>query len=188
MGTQTELPRYYVKEAAFIAGELRDPGTVLKWGGGYGPHLEPLNDAARAVAEAWYEEEFTYKIDDPSNPGQKLTIKHKPRADLRPVEMGGSVGGPEPTFELENLPQRGTPQTDLSLAQLGMRKGTDQRPGPAKNAVIPAEFYKASAEGPPAEAPIEDLSGAGLEVEIKAPPPTVGGVAQTTITKKLGAR
>lgn len=47
----TEVPQYQLTEKAFLNDKLYEPGEVIYWKDPPGPHMLPLNDAARAQVE-----------------------------------------------------------------------------------------------------------------------------------------
>ena len=163
-----ELPRYYLHADCFFEPHLVLKGSVVSTTAPPNQFMQPLNDAARVATEGFYDEEFSYIVDDPTAPNKKITIKHKPRADLRPVER---PSGTRHTTTVEHLPSRAT-LAGQSLAEINTIRTAaplSQRPGPATESVVPAQFMEAG--GGRMSGLTETASGEVLKIDQPAPPP-----------------
>lgn len=74
-----ETPKYRVREPCFIAPHYLRAGAIIYATGEAASHLEPLNEAAKAKMEEWYEKEYDV-VDDKGN-----TKKVKLNAGKRPA-------------------------------------------------------------------------------------------------------
>lgn len=122
-----EIPTYRIVDpkGAFIEPQLVAAGSVIRYNGPPGPHLEPINDAARERMEAWYEEEYD-EIDDK---GKKTGQKVKPHARYR---MAPPSETPATLYGVEVLAEAIPMEKVQSLAEIMAAKtSTNQRPGPA---------------------------------------------------------
>lgn len=137
--SQQALPEYQLLQKAFFEPELLEPGTIVIFEGLPGPHLLPLNDAAKAKMEEFYSferEEVDSKTRQPTGkmerPREKLRLTQSNPAPFTPATV---VARPAQVNALEVQ----------SLAEIAAaRKSTDQRPGPApipktEPVVIPAK-------------------------------------------------
>lgn len=122
----TEVPEYQVVQRSFFEPNILEPGTRILYEGTPGNHLQPLNDAARAKMDEFYEAEFPEM--DPKT-GQKTGKMIKPRQILRPVAYTPAELS---KVTVTALPPEPSLHTDIkSLAELqASRKATDQRPPP----------------------------------------------------------
>lgn len=127
MAPADDTPLYRVLTQSFFAPDTVEPGTVIGFTGTPGAHLEPLNDAARARMEDWYNEEVDEldpRTRDPT--GRKL----KPHAKFR---FGGAQApSVEPVMSVVSLPAPDAEENKIqTLAQMAAaKKATDQRPPP----------------------------------------------------------
>ncbi len=121
----TEVPQYRVLEEAFFAPDLIPVGSIIATDACPGPHLEPWNDAAKARMEAWYNEEFD-EIDPKTR--DKTGKKIKPHAVHRRAEY---VAADQQTATVIEAPEVGD-GGGKTLAELAVRKPTDQRPPPSR--------------------------------------------------------
>lgn len=127
MTIDPEVPEYRVLQTVFIAPHIIFAGSRIATF--MEPHngLAPLNDSARAALERWYDKECDELDEKFKKTGKKLT----PNAQFRPLSSTGEVAQPDqPEFTLLALPPKDMPGK-LSLAEIGIRPSTDQRPGPA---------------------------------------------------------
>ncbi len=126
-----EMPQYRLLEPAFFAPDLLDPGTIIATNAPPGPHMEPWNEAAKARMEAWLSEEHD-EIDPKTL--EKTGKKYRPHAKYRRAEYTPSAQ--QTAFVVEEAEENAP--VGQTLAELQMRRPTDQRPGPA------VRFKKAS--------------------------------------------
>lgn len=147
-------PRYRLLADAFFAPDLVYAGSIIETYAPPGSHMEALNEEAREALELFYDEEFEFVITDPQ--GEKRTIKHRPRQDLRP--QPSAPGNAHSVTLLKGPDAAGG--NGLTLANLAAQKrNTDQRPGPEPaRAPVPAEFLE------PVEGPGQDLEPSAIAV------------------------
>ncbi len=157
-------PVYRLLEEAFFAPDLIPPGTEFEFTGAPAPAFLPLNDAARKRMDAWYEEEHPAADRDGNpipgkmwRPHAKYRIGHNSTpAEERHLRI---LSMPTP----EDQPQIQT----LAETMAGLKKNTDQRPGPAQ------EFRDRKEEDGPASLPTNTLAGEGeaaVKIVAAAPP------------------
>jgi len=85
-----QIPQYRLLADRFFEPDLVGKGSIIEYDGVPDEKMEPLNDAARAALDAWFEEEFPL-IDEKT--GQRVRehtgefALHKPRASLRPLDQ-----------------------------------------------------------------------------------------------------
>lgn len=121
------LPRYRVLQNCFIEPHFLYEGSVIDFGGPPGPHLYPLNAAAREKLELWYAEEH----DEVDKDGKKTGAKVTPHEAYRFLAAQPSQAE---TYDMSLV--RGPPKAGdhLSMAEAqAMRPNSmgDQRPPPA---------------------------------------------------------
>lgn len=136
-----EAPQYRVLHETFIAPFKIKPGSIIETHSSPGPHLDPLNDAARAKFELWLNEEY-----DETNErtGEKTGHKVRPHLKYRPVEY---VASDAAEVRIVAEPPKETPGSlDISLAAAQYMSATPwARPGPANpptdksGSVLPAQ-------------------------------------------------
>lgn len=124
--TPAEVPEYELTRQAFFEPNRLEAGTRIRYRGIPGDHMVPLNAAARAKMEEFYEAEFPEL--DPKT-GEKTGRTIKPRQILRPAEY---IGGEAYQVEVTAVPSEASLHTNVStLAEMAVAKrATDQRPGP----------------------------------------------------------
>ncbi len=135
-----QKPRYRCLEDSFFPPILVPKGSIISTSITPGPHLEPINAAAHAAMEKFYAAEFTYKVKDP-NGGEDIIRTYRPREELRLASIQQNAEPEDTSVEILAPPAK-LSSTDRTLAEMGQRSNTDQRPGPVKVAPIPAEFLE----------------------------------------------
>lgn len=118
---QADIPKYKVLEPTFIAPHLIQPGKIILYDGEPGPHLEPLNQPAQDMMDAYY--------------------KAKPEASINPVSqlpltMGAAVvptvhvvgeAAADPILSFVDMAANGapgaTPSRVMTLAEAQLRGG-----------------------------------------------------------------
>lgn len=144
----TEVPQYRVLQRSFFAPDMVEAGSIIRYRGNPGNHLEPLNDSARAAMEEWY----SVEMEELNEKGQKTGQKVRPRELLRarPYES-----------RLNHVPEViAVPKKEnvvvKTLAELSVeKKATEVRPPPM---AVPS----------PAET---EPTALGLQIEKAAAPP-----------------
>lgn len=122
----TEVPEYELTRQAFFEPERLEAGTRIRYHGVPGDHMVPLNDAARAKMEEFYEAEFP-ELD--AKTGEKTGRMIKPRQILRPAPY---VGGEAHLAEVTALPGPALHTNVSTLADMAASKrSTNQRPPPS---------------------------------------------------------
>lgn len=136
----SEMPEYLVLQDTFFAPKMVLAGSKVATHAPPGPHLQPLNEAARQRMEEWYEEEHP-TLDKNGDPNYDKT--YKPHAMYRYADLAEVQ-----QHEMHVLAEPGkeTPG-NLSLAEslYGGPAPTDQRPGPAAAPVERAPVGEAMA-------------------------------------------
>lgn len=122
---EVEIPQYRVLEDSFIAPRKVLAGSIIATHGSPGPHLEPLNAAAEAMMEAWYNEEHP-SVDRKGVPDGGTWKPHE-RYRIRQYEPG-EVHETEVLAEPAADEQGGV---SLAASMYVGKTDTDQRPGPA---------------------------------------------------------
>lgn len=137
MPSQDEIPEYRVLSRGFFEPHTVEPGAKIRWQGAPGPHLEPLNDAAREAMDKWLNHEVD-EVDDRT--GDKTGKSFKPR--LGNKFLRASSGTVEaPAFDLISDASADDDTANIqTLAEIqNARKSTNQRPGPStKPSAAPA--------------------------------------------------
>lgn len=125
--TPVEAPEYELNRQAFFEPERYEAGTRIIYHGVPGDHMVPLNDAARAKMEEFYEAEFPEL--DPKT-GEKTGRMIKPRQILRPAPY---IGAEAHAVTVTAMPAEPALHAHVStLAEMAVSKrATNQRPGPA---------------------------------------------------------
>ena len=122
-----DVPEYRIVDSkgAFIEPQLVAAGSVIRYNGPPGPHLQPLNHAAYQRMEAWYEEEYDEVDDKGKKTGEKV-YPHRKYRIAPPSENPSTLYGVEVIAEAQ-------PQENIqSLAEiLASKKPTSVRPPPA---------------------------------------------------------
>jgi hypothetical protein len=126
MPVNDQTPEYRVLVPTFFEPDLIPAGARVKWEGAPGDHLEPLNAAAKARMDAWYEQEIdlvetqTGKTLGKVKPHRGMSFVSAPTEPAAPMQL---LAVPDHDDESSNI---------MTLAQITTaRKATDQRPGPA---------------------------------------------------------
>lgn len=143
------IPQYFVKATTFIAPWRLQKGSVIETEMEPGPHLEPMNNEARAKMESFYLKEVDY-IDDKGLP-QKI----KPNFNKRPVTLEERAAA---QVRLVSLPQQPQNSALQSLAEAQLRPATEYTLPP------PAVVLTA-----PPEAPLETDNGVAIKQAVLAP-------------------
>lgn len=142
------VPEYEVLEDAFFEPDLIRAGSRIRTHMSPGAHLRPLNDAARAKMELWYNEEMPMadKEGRPILLADGTPKMFKPHLAHRPFTAGGLVPERE-EVELVAGPARDT-KTHLTLAELQLAKAraTSQRPPPKYEPNTSPDIAKAPGE------------------------------------------
>lgn len=150
-----DRPVYKLLEEAFFAPDLIPPGTEFEFTGAPGPTFLPLNTAAQARMEEWYMEDHP-AADKEGNPIPGKTwkphLKYRIGHNSTPAEERHLRILHMPTAE--DQPQVQT----LAETMAGMKKNTDQRPGPAQ------EFIDRKAEAAANALPTDAIVGEGVRV------------------------
>lgn len=156
--TSGETPRYKLLADSFFAPRMLLAGSIIATHASPGNHMEPLNEAAVARMEAWYDEEHPVIGKD-----------GKPTGDTHRPHMKYKIQRYEPgevhQVELLAEPKAADMTNSLSLAEVDQVrfKDTDQRPGPA--AVPEAEAIREQSGAEVVEAAKEtDPRKAGVKV------------------------
>lgn len=154
----TETPKYKLLADSFFAPRLLLAGSIVATHAPPGNHMEPLNDAARARMEAWYEEEYPVLDKDGKDTGEK----YKPHMKYR---IQRYEPGEVHEVELLAAPKVADMTNSLSLSEVDQVrfKDTDQRPGPALVPEAEAIREQSGAEVVEA-APQTDARKAGVKV------------------------
>jgi hypothetical protein len=121
-----EVPEYRLLADAFFAPKMVYAGSIIRTFLSPGPHMQPLNQAARDRMEEWYNEEHPTLDKDGSPNYEKMW---KPHLQHKLVTQAPAV-----VHEVEVLTGPSQAQTgELSLAEsvYARYKDTDQRPGPS---------------------------------------------------------
>lgn len=125
MTPQNEVPEYRVVTTAFFEPNLIEAGSRIRWEGAPGDHLEPLNAAAIARMEAWYDEEVeavetaTGKKIGKLKPHRGMQFTSAPVEEVAPMEL---LSVPDHDDASQNI---------MTLSEITTaRKATNQRPGP----------------------------------------------------------
>lgn len=178
-----QVPEYEVvsSEGAFVPVQADGQAKLLPFGSKLktwmppGPHLAPLNPAAQAVMDAWYDEEHP-AADKEGRPlftadGKEKTWRPHAQYRIRRTEPGQSAH-----VEILSVPTKDeTPL--MGLAEILASRGdasADQRPAPAH--VRPEVVASPEPVAEPAKSPSDDAPLA-VATSIPAPSPT-------TITRK----
>lgn len=139
---QDQIPEYRVLVRSFIAPHLLEPGARIRTTAKPHNGWQPLNQAAVAALEAWYEEEYPAK-DEKFKPiigpdGKQVMVK--PHAMFKPNEYGVVERPEEHKVQVLAIPDPRAAANPYGLAEslFGRRPDTDPRPGPA----VPADFSK----------------------------------------------
>jgi hypothetical protein len=102
-----EVPKYKCLEDTFIAPWLIKAGKIIEYDGEPGSHLEPLNDAARKMMDAYY--------------------KAKPEARISPMDALPITEGanPKPQFAVVG---DAPPDEIISFVDMAERAGYSDKP------------------------------------------------------------
>lgn len=135
----SDIPSYRVLSDCFIEpiyfgeGHPNGIGSTIEYEGSPGPHLEPLNAAAVARMDAWYDEPFPSK-DEKGKPiltKDGLPVFDYPHKGHRMTEY---KPGERHSVRITAPPPKNDPgKNPLSLAEIQLRgtpEDTDQRPAP----------------------------------------------------------
>lgn len=153
-----ETPRYKLLADSFFAPRLLLAGSIVATHAPPGNHMEPLNEAAKARMEAWYDEEYPVLDKDGKDTGEK----YKPHMKYR---IQRYEPGEVHEVELLAAPKAADMTGSLSLADVDQVrfKDTDQRPGPAP--VPEAEAIREQTGAEVVEAAAQtDVRKAGVKV------------------------
>ena len=154
-----QVPEYETLADMFVQPDLIRKGSVIRTFASPGPHLAPLNAAADAAFEKWYNEE-AFEVDDH---GKKTGRKFKHHEQFRTVKYKGAD-----LAAVEVLTAPTEEKEGKTIYELAQKVPTDQRPGPvvAKHAEARAK-REAEAHLPP------ESDGATGEIQVvhKAPEP-----------------
>lgn len=103
----TEPPLYKLTEPAFIGGWYLKANTVIEFDGEPGSHMEPMNESAKTMLDAYY--------------------KAKPEARVMPVEALQITPGanPRPQFAVVGQAPEAEP---ISFVDMAERAGYTDRP------------------------------------------------------------
>lgn len=149
MTPQDQVPEYRVLVRSFFAPDTVEAGSIIRYDGAPGNHLEPLNEAAAARLEEWYDEE-TDEIDPKTRvpTGKKL----RPHAGFRPARYEASEAAAHHVLSVPDA--NDTSQNIQTLAEItAARKSTNQRPPAASVPKKVIDVKAAAAPPPPAIAP-----------------------------------
>lgn len=140
--TPTEAPEYELTRQSFFEPDRLEAGTRIIYHGVPGDHMVPLNDAARAKMEEFYEAEFPEL--DPKT-GEKTGRMIKPRQVLRPAPY---VGAEAHSATVTALPGPALHTNVQTLADMAVAKrATNQRPPAAHTPTPIAIPVKEPADG-----------------------------------------
>jgi hypothetical protein len=123
--TTGETPRYKLLADAFFAPRMLKAGSIIATHASPGNHMEPLNEAAEARMEEWYNEKHPVVGKD----GKATGEHHHPHAKYK---IQRYEPGEVHHVELLAEPKPQDMTDSLSLAEVDQvrYKDTDQRPGP----------------------------------------------------------
>lgn len=76
--TTDEVPMYEVLEDCFVAPHFLRQKAIIRMTGEAAAHLKPLNKAAEAKLEEWYEKEYTVVDERGNTTMQRLNAKKRP--------------------------------------------------------------------------------------------------------------
>ncbi len=95
----SEVPMYRVRAPCFIAPHYLREGAVIRTTGEAGSHLEPLNDAAKAKMEEWYDKEYTVTDERGNVSKVRLNTNKRPaqRAAIQPARVALVADPPRQT-------------------------------------------------------------------------------------------
>lgn len=137
-----ELPRYRLKQPSFFEPELLPAGSIVTFTGVPGDHLEPLNAAAEARMEEWYDSEVE-EIDPRTRAktGKYIKVRAGRKRVIVPQEQADFT-------QVEARPTADTGEVIQSLGEImAARKPTNQRPPPASVPKLAMPEPKAKSEG-----------------------------------------
>lgn len=123
----TDVPQYRVLQDSFFAPRMVYAGSIISTHAPPGNHLEPLNEAAVARMEEWYNQEFDEIDEKGKKTGQKVQPHMKFRIQLYEPGVVHSVD-----VLAEPRADDMTDSLSLAAAHQQTRVDTDQRPGPAR--------------------------------------------------------
>lgn len=157
MSLPDSIPQYRVLQDTFFAPKMVLAGSVVATHASPGPHLMPLNEAAKERMEAWYDEEHP-TLDKNGDPDPERT--YKPHAIYRYADRAAVEQHEMHVISHPNTAEQ-TGELSLAASLYAGQKDTDQRPGPDQN-FLPLE------KAPEAEA-VAEQSGASVVEENKTP-------------------
>lgn len=133
MSIPNDVPQYRLLADTFFAPKTVLAGSIVATHAPPGPHLMPLNEAAKEKMEEWYNEEHP-TLDKNGDPNfEKM---YKPHAIYRYAEPQAAEVHETHVLSEPTLNQTG----ELSLAEsLYSKRDTDQRPGPAPGFAPPQD-------------------------------------------------
>ena len=122
-------PQYTVldKAGTFIGSTLIPAGSVIETDGPPGPHLDPLNDEAKARMQTWYDEEYPLYDDK----FKRVVVDGEPQffQPHKEFEIRRYASGEAQTATVLAPPPRDMKL--LSLSEVLIKQDTDVRPPPA---------------------------------------------------------
>lgn len=137
-----ELPEYRLLERSFIAPYLLEAGSRIRTTAKPHNGWAPLNAAAQAALDAWYEESFP-AVDEKFKPiigpdGKRVMVQ--PHLKFKPNEFGEIERPGEHSVQVLAVPDPKAVKNVQGLADslFGRRADTDPRPGPA----VPPDYSK----------------------------------------------
>lgn len=175
-----QIPQYRVKSKTFIAPHTLAAGSIIESWIEPADHLEPLNDAAFAAMDRWYNKEFQEKDKDgaPKFDSQGNPVMFKPNYSKR------ALSTPAPIHEraavsLVRAPPMNTNSAAQAISDTVMKKGDIQPdlvpregPGSAAKPYVPepgAHIPPAVVPGPDPEHLNESFDGQTAVVVNNAP-------------------
>lgn len=166
------VPHYKVLENSFFEPNYVLAGSIVGTTASPGPHLEPVNDAAKARMEEWYREPFPEIDVKTKQPTGKTIFPHE---DHR---IRTYTAGERHQTTVVAAPQADAPTLALPQAAANLRINTDQRPGPAPGH-SPSSFLPTGAspeKAEPVKETIAEVAAPVAEVVVEpiaAPEPVV---------------
>lgn len=145
----TETAKYRVVQKSFMYGHTLEPGSEVEYDGEPGDNLEPLNDAAHAAMEKWYDKDYPEISPFDNKPTGKMV---KLNSFKRPGKIAEAAE--PPTFAVTSSAPKDMGHTVPTLAEaLAGRDAKEQtRPPPAPTGAVPqpgGEGLKVTAAAPP---------------------------------------
>lgn len=152
MSVPDTIPQYRLLADTFFAPKMVLAGSIVATNAEPGPHLMPLNDAAKTKMEAWYDEDHPTLDKDGTVNFEKT---YKPHAMYRYAEQAAVEVHDVHVLSDPQLNQTG--ELSLAASLYAGKTDTDQRPGPSAIHAQPV----------PEAVAVKEQSGAAVVEEVK---------------------